>query len=58
MDQCMLDVTDVSVCAGDLAVLFGDDREQLAALSSHVGSIDYEALCILSSRVPRVYKNE
>jgi len=57
MDQCMLDVTGLRVRVGDAVVLFGDGSDQLAALSSHVGSIDYEALCIVSSRIPRIYKN-
>ena len=58
MDQCMIDVTGYDPCVGDTVVLFGDDREQLATLSAHIGSIDYESLCMVSSRVPRIYKNE
>ena len=56
MDQCMLDVTGKEVRIGDAVTLFGADRAQLAALSERAGSIDYEGLCLVSSRVLRVYK--
>ena len=56
MDQCMLDVTGKEVHVGDAVTLFGADRAQLAALSERAGSIDYEGLCLVSSRVLRVYK--
>ena len=56
MDQCMLDVTGKEVHVGDTVTLFGADRAQLAALSERAGSIDYEGLCLVSSRVLRVYK--
>lgn len=57
MDQCMLDVTGIGARVGDTVTLFGDGREQLAALSARAGSIDYESLCLVSSRVPRFYEN-
>ena len=60
MDQCMVDVTDVrgSVSIGDEAVLIGDDgnhrisAEEIAKLT---GTINYEVVCGISKRVPRVY---
>jgi alanine racemase len=54
MDQCMLDVTGKEVRIGDTVTLFGADRAQLASLSERAGSIDYEGLCLVSSRVLRV----
>ena len=60
MDQCMVDVTDVqgSVSIGDEVVLMGDDggdkitAEEIARL---MGTINYELVCGISKRVPRVY---
>ncbi len=62
MDQLMVDITEVpGVEAGDWVTLVGreGDREitwdQLAAQS---GSVSYERICGIRSRVPRVYINE
>ena len=59
MDMCMLDVTDVpGVCEGDEAVLIGkqgDQRITADELAHKTGTIPYEVLCGISSRVPRVY---
>ena len=59
MDQLMADVTALpQVQVGDLVTLIGRDGEEeitadeLAALE---GSINYEVVCGLSKRVPRVY---
>ena len=59
MDQLMADVTALpQVKVGDLVTLIGRDGEEeitadeLAALE---GSINYEVVCGLSKRVPRVY---
>ena len=63
MDQTMLDVTDIPEAAAGLQItVFGSEHgaflsvEELADLS---GLINYEVLCALSRRVPRVYiKND
>ena len=59
MDQCMLDITGIpDVREGQTVTVFGRDHgaflsvETLAALS---GTINYELICGLSRRVPRVY---
>lgn len=55
MDQMVVDVTDVSdVSPGDEVTLFGKDLpvEDCAALC---GTINYELICGVSRRVPRVY---
>ena len=56
MDQCMIDITGTDADVGDVVTLFGDDREKLYDLASRAGTIDYECLCLISGRVPRVYK--
>lgn len=55
MDLCMADVTDIpGVAVGDVAVLYGDALP-VEESASHAGTIQYELLCAVSSRVPRVY---
>ena len=57
MDQCMLDVTGLGVRPGDGVTIFGQEPAELHALAKRAGTIDYECLCLISSRVPRRYKN-
>ncbi len=54
MDVCMIDVTDIPCREGDTAVIFGDDLP-VTVLSDAVGTIPYEMLTAVSSRVKRVY---
>ena len=55
MDLCMADVTDLpSVQAGDVAVVFDGDKP-LEELAEMAGTIAYELLCSVSTRVPRIY---
>lgn len=58
MDQCMIDVTGTDAAVGDTAVLFGQTPRDLSRLSEHAGTIPYELLCLLSSRVTRSYETE
>ena len=55
MDQCMIDVTGIGAQSGDEVTLFGEDPKQLYAYANRAGTIDYECLCLISSRVTRVY---
>jgi alanine racemase len=59
MDMCMIDVTDVAgVCEGDNVVLIGTQgSERITAhdIAVKTGTIAYEVLCGIGSRVPRVY---
>ena len=55
MDQCMADVTGIGAQVGDTVTLFGDHSAELAGLAARAGTIPYESLCQISSRVPRVY---
>ena len=59
MDQLMADVSDLpEVQVGDIVTLIGrDGQEAISAdeLASLEGSINYEVVCGLSKRVPRVY---
>ena len=58
MDQMMVDVTGLDVRAGDTATLFGEDGGVLLpveALSKLADTINYETVCAIGRRVPRVY---
>lgn len=55
MDQCMVDVSGIDgVTVGDEVVLFGNEKSELRELAKVAGSIEYECLCALSSRIPRI----
>jgi alanine racemase len=60
MDMCMIDVTDVpAVREGDEVVLIGGQgNERITAddIAAKTGTIAYEVLCGISSRVPRLYQ--
>lgn len=59
MDQFMVDVTDISgVMPGDEVTLVGADGDRylsVEAVSEPAGSFNYEFVCEVSRRVPRVY---
>jgi alanine racemase len=59
MDMCMVDVTDIpGVSEGDETVLIGSQAEERITaeeIACKTGTIPYEVLCGISSRVPRVY---
>lgn len=58
MDQMMIDVTDIEkVNIGDEVILFGYDNGYplVDELASLLGTINYEFLCMMGRRIPRVY---
>jgi len=60
MDQCMIDVTDLKseVKVGDEVVLFGrqgDKSIEVEEVADLIGTINYELVCIVGKRLPRVY---
>ncbi|WP_024613146.1 alanine racemase [Clostridium sp. Ade.TY] len=60
MDQCMVDVTDIGeVKVGDEVILLGEKnglKFNADDMAEIIGTINYEVLCMLKHRVPRVYK--
>jgi alanine racemase len=54
MDMVMVDVSDVDVKAGDEAIIYGE-QISLKDLADRIGTIPYELLTNISSRVKRVY---
>ncbi len=57
MDMCMVDVTGLDVKAGDPVVVFGPELP-LTELAAKIGTIPYELLTNVSSRVKRVFYSE
>ena len=59
MDQRMIDVTEIdSVKIGDEVILFGDEEKNyptVEEVACWLGTINYEVVCMISRRVPRVY---
>lgn len=58
MDQFMVDVTGINVKEGDLVILAGKDGEEeilIDELAVLAGTFNYEFVCDLGKRVPRVY---
>lgn len=62
MDQCMIDVTNVNnINIGDEVILFGSDGENLISIeeiAEIMGTINYEILCVIGKRIPRVYMRD
>ena len=59
MDQLMADVTEISdINIGDEVILFGTDGNNIITVESVaqlMGTINYETICVIGKRVPRVY---
>ncbi len=54
MDVCMIDVTDIDCKEGDAVEIFGDNLP-VTVLSDKLGTIPYEVLTSVSTRVKRIY---
>lgn len=59
MDQCMIDVTGIEdVKVGDEVILLGeqgDAKYNADDIAEDIGTINYEILCMIKKRIPRVY---
>jgi alanine racemase len=59
MDQCMIDVTHIpEVEIGDEALLFGGADLPVEEIAKHLGTINYEIVCMVGQRVPWIYVGE
>ncbi len=60
MDQCMVDVTHIdNIKTGDEVILLGEEdgvKFDANDMAEIMGTINYEILCMISHRVPRIYK--
>lgn len=59
MDQCMFDMRNVhNISVGDSVVLFGGQNGNtipVEEIAQMMGTINYEIVCIIGKRVPRIY---
>ena len=58
MDMLMLDITDIEAYPGDEVVLLGaqgDDRIDVREMAASIGTIPWEIVCRLGSRIERRY---
>jgi len=58
MDQCMANATGLDVKAGDEVTLYSNNRESgisIDDIANKLGTINYEVVCMLGKRVPRMY---
>lgn len=62
MDQCMIDVTDVGpVKVGDEVILLGERdglKNNADDMAEMLNTINYEVLCMIGRRVPRIYTKD
>ncbi len=56
MDQCMIDVTNVNnIATGDEVIIFGSKTVTADTLASWMNTINYEIVCMISKRIPRIF---
>ncbi|MCD8056326.1 MAG: alanine racemase [Clostridiales bacterium] len=56
MDQCMVDISGIyGVEIGDEVTIFGEDKSMLRNLARVADTINYELVCLIGKRVPRIY---
>lgn len=59
MDQCMIDVSSVNnINRGDEALIFGNGAVTADDIAKWLGTINYEVTCMVSRRIPRIYKKD
>ena len=58
MDQCMLDITGADdIKVGDEVIIFGN-QITIPDIAMMAGTISQEIMCLISDRVPRIYKEQ
>ena len=55
MDQMMFDITGVDAKTGDIITLLDGDKKSINDWAKILGTINYELICRLKVRLPRVY---
>jgi len=61
MDQCMVNLGELDAKVGDEVILFGEKdglKISIDDVANYINTINYEVVCMISKRVPRVYKLE
>ena len=55
MDSCMIDITEANAKVGDEVILFDNENITLDEISELCDTINYEILCTINERVPRIF---
>ena len=55
MDSCMIDVTEIDCHVGDEVYIFDNDLIKVEDIALKCHTINYEILCDISARVPRIF---
>jgi alanine racemase len=58
MDSCMIDVTGIECTEGSEVVIFGGEGGSVVEMAELLGTIPYEVMTSVSSRVKRIYVKE
>lgn len=59
MDQCMVEIGEIDAKIGDEVTIFSDDVNlPIERFADKLGTINYELLCMISRRIPRVYTEQ
>lgn len=61
MDQCMINLTGIDAKIGDEVILFGKKEGisiSIDEVASYINTINYEVVCMINKRVPRVYTSQ
>ena len=59
MDTCMLDITDIEAKEGDPVTIFGSEPgNTVTDMANVLGTIPYEIMTSISTRVKRIYTKE
>ena len=62
MDQCMIDVSEIENIREGMSVTVFDSNPEsplsIDSIAEKVGTINYEVICGINKRVPRIYKRE
>ena len=58
MDSCMIDVSDIECKEGDEVVVFGGEGGSVEQMAERLGTIPYEVMTSISTRVKRIYVKE
>ena len=58
MDYTIVDVSDIDVRIGDEVIVYGYEGEnKVDNMAKIVNTINYELVCAISKRVPRIYRD-
>ncbi len=58
MDQTIVELGDIEAKEGDIVTVYDESGENIEALASRAGTISYELITLLGSRVYREYKKD